>query len=147
MNLEIWAATAGFDPEKNRQNIQRPAKCIGTPDGILTVGYDDISSDHGRTSCRMLQISRNENLKFNKDKCHFHYIRVLFCGEIISRQGEKPYPNKLWAITKFTSVYILNIYYVNIKPIISIVHVTHRIHVHSHMNIPSGGHLVYIYVL
>ena len=44
------------------------------------------------------QICRKENLKLNKDKCHFRCTSVPFFGENISRQGMIPDLRKLKAL-------------------------------------------------
>ena len=42
------------------------------------------------------------NLKLNKDKCHFRCTSVQFFGEIISRHGVMPDPQKLKALMEMT---------------------------------------------
>ena len=39
------------------------------------------------------------NLKLNKEKCHFRCISILFFGEVISREGVQPDPQKIKALT------------------------------------------------
>ena len=39
------------------------------------------------------------NLKLNREKCHFRYTYIPFFGEVISRKGVKPDPQKIKALT------------------------------------------------
>ena len=59
-------------------------------DYILVIGYYSNRTDHERMLWGVLQICRKENLKRNKDKCHFRCTSVPTFGEIISRHGMKP---------------------------------------------------------
>ena len=43
--------------------------------------------------------SSHVNLKLNKDKCHFRCTSVPFIGEVISRPGVQPDPQKLKVFT------------------------------------------------
>ena len=78
---------------KNLPNV------FGIMDDILVVGCDSDGKDHDATLQRDLQICRQVNLKLNKDTCHFQCTKVLFFGEIISRNGVKPDLQKLKAMT------------------------------------------------
>ena len=65
---------------------------FGIADDILVVGYDSDGKDHDKTLWQVIQICRNVNLKFNKDKCHFWCTSVLFFKEVITRVGVQPNP-------------------------------------------------------
>ena len=73
---------------------------FGIVANILVVGYDRDGKDHNNTLQRVLHRCRQVSLKLNKDKCHFRCTQVLFFGEIISRNGVKPGPQKLKAMTE-----------------------------------------------
>ena len=73
---------------------------FGITDDIWVVGYGRDGKDHDDTLQRVLQRCRQVNLKLNKDKCHFRCTQVLFFGKIISRNGVKPHPLKLKAMTE-----------------------------------------------
>ena len=51
---------------------------FGIADDTLVVGYDVDGKDHNNSLVRVLQICRQENLKLNKDKCHFRCTSVPF---------------------------------------------------------------------
>ena len=73
---------------KNLPNV------FGIDDDILVVGYDKGGKGHDDTLQRVLQVSRQVNLKLNKDKCHFKCTQVLFLGKTISRNAVKPNAQK-----------------------------------------------------
>ena len=58
---------------------------------------------HDRIICRTLQICRKQNLRINKEKCHFRWTSIPCFGKIISRQGVRPYPRKLEALMNMLS--------------------------------------------
>ena len=66
---------------------------------ILVVGYDSNEADYDKTLLRVLQICRKDNLNLYTNKCHFRCPALTFFGEIISRQGMRPDPRKLKAVT------------------------------------------------
>ena len=68
-------------PEENR--LEELPNLFSTADDTLNVGYDEDGIEHDRTLCKVLQICRKENLKFNKDKCHFRCNGIPFLREII----------------------------------------------------------------
>ena len=72
---------------------------FGIGDDILVEGYDSDGKDHEETLWWVLQIYRHVNLKLNRDKCHFRCTPVLFFGEVISRLGVQPNPQKLKVLT------------------------------------------------
>ena len=71
---------------------------FGTADDILVVGHNSDGKDHDETLWQVLQICRHVNLKL-KDKCYFRCMTVPFFGEIISRLGVQPHPQKLTVLT------------------------------------------------
>ena len=75
-----------------------------TADDILVVGYDTHGKDHDETLWQVLQICRQVNLKLNKDKCHFRCTSVSLFGEMISRHGVQPNPQKLKTLQAFLSI-------------------------------------------
>ena len=85
--------------EKDRQNIQWVTKCIWNADNIQIVDYVHNGAGHDRILCRVFMICRKENMKLNKDKCYFRHSSVPIFGEIISKQGVRPDPRNLKALT------------------------------------------------
>ena len=71
---------------------------FGIGDDILVVGYNDNGKDHDETVCKVLQRCSEVNLKLNKGKCHFRCTSVPFFGEVISRNGVQPDPQKIKAL-------------------------------------------------
>ena len=57
---------------------------------ISIVGCDADERDHDRTLRQVMQICHHENVKLNKNKCHFRCIKILFFGEVVSREGVQP---------------------------------------------------------
>ena len=68
-------------------------------DDILVEGYDSDGKDHDETLWQVLHIYKNVNLKLTKDKCHFRCTSCPFFGEVISRLGVQPNPQKLKVLT------------------------------------------------
>ena len=68
---------------------------FGIEDDILAVGYDGDGKDHDETLWQILQICRN----ISKNKCRFRCTSAPLFGEVISRLGIQPNPQKLKEIT------------------------------------------------
>ena len=73
---------------------------FGIADDILVVGYEDDGMDHDNTLRRVLLTCGEVNLKLNKDKSPFRCSPIPLFGKIISRNGVRPSPRKLKALTK-----------------------------------------------
>jgi hypothetical protein len=71
---------------------------FGIADDILIVGFKEDGSDHDAAVRRVLKICKKENLRLNPKKCHFRCSMMPFFGELLSRHGVKPYPEKVNAI-------------------------------------------------
>ena len=63
-------------------------------DDILVAGYYADGKDYDETVGKVLQRSREVNLKLNKDKCHFTCTSVPFFGKIIFMAWSKTRPTK-----------------------------------------------------
>ena len=61
---------------------------FGIADDILVIGYDKDGADH------------NKAVHNVPDKCHFRCTSMPFFGEVVSRQGVQPDPQKVKALTK-----------------------------------------------
>ena len=68
---------------------------FGIADDILVIGYDENGADHHATVQKVLWQCEEVNLKLNKEKCHFRCMSILFFGEVISREGVQPDPQKI----------------------------------------------------
>ena len=73
---------------------------FGIADYILVEGYNDKGTYHGRSLCRVVQICRKENLRFNKDKYHLRCTSVPIFGKIISGNRVRPDAFKLFVLTE-----------------------------------------------
>ena len=62
---------------------------------ILVIGYGENGADHDATVHKALHWCEEVNLKLNQEKCHFRYMSILFFGEVISREGVQPDPQKI----------------------------------------------------
>ena len=58
---------------------------FGITGNIYIVDYDYDGKGHDRTLRPVMQICYQQNLKLNKNKCHFRCMRVPFVGKIISK--------------------------------------------------------------
>ena len=67
---------------------------FGIADNILVIGYDEDGADHDATVHKVLQQCEEVNLELNKEKCHFRCTSTWFFGEVISREGVLPDPQK-----------------------------------------------------
>ena len=69
----------------------------GIADDILVVCFDIDGKDHDDRLQKVLQRCSQVNLKSDKGKCHFRCTQdtgSIFLGEILSRNGVKPDPQK-----------------------------------------------------
>ena len=73
---------------------------FGIADYILIVGSKADDRDSNTTLRHMMQICQQENMKLNKNKCHFRCIRILFFDKILSRDSMQQDPGKLHALTE-----------------------------------------------
>ena len=76
---------------------------LAIADDILVAGYEADGIGHNETVQRVLQRCRQVNLQLNKDKCHFRSPSVSFFGEIISRSGVQPDPQKIKTLVDMTT--------------------------------------------
>ena len=63
-------------------------------DDILVIGYEEDGVAHDAAVCKVLQHCEEVNLKLNKEKCHFRCMYIPFFGEVLSRDGVQPDPQK-----------------------------------------------------
>ena len=73
---------------------------FGIADDILVKGYNKDGTDHDEAVYKVLKWCQDVNLKLNKAKCHFRCMSVPFFGEVVSRQGVQPNPQKVRALTE-----------------------------------------------
>ena len=71
---------------------------FGIVDDILVIGYDKIEQTMMKVH-KVLRWCKEVNLKLNKDKCHFRCTSILFFGEVVSREGVQPDPQKIKVLT------------------------------------------------
>ena len=70
---------------------------FGIADDILVIGYNKDRADHDEAVYSVLRQCQDVNLKLNKDKCHFRCTSIPFFGEVVSREGVQPDPQKVKA--------------------------------------------------
>ena len=73
---------------------------FGFADDILVIGYDKDGADHDKAVYKVLGQCQDVNLKLNKDKFHFRCTSIPFFGEVVSRQGVQPDPQKIKSLTQ-----------------------------------------------
>ena len=73
-------------------------------DDLLIIGQgeteEEANQDHDRNLKGLLDNCRAKNIKLNKDKFKFKCKEVSFIGHVLSKDGLKPDPKKVEAITK-----------------------------------------------
>ena len=69
-------------------------------DDILIAGLDEQGKDHDKTLDKVVQISRQANLKLNKDKCLFRCSSFPFFGKVTSWQSVSLDTSKVLALTE-----------------------------------------------
>ena len=74
---------------KNLPNV------FGIADDMLVGGYDIYGKDHNIMQWQVLQLCRQVNLKLDEDKYHCRCTSIPFFGEVTSRHGVQPNPQKL----------------------------------------------------
>ena len=67
---------------------------------ILVIGYDKDGADHDEAVYNVVRWCQDVNLKLNKEKCHFRCMSIPFFGEVVSREGVQPDPQKIRALDK-----------------------------------------------
>ena len=72
---------------------------FGIMNDILVIGYNKDRVDHNAAVYKVLQQCEEVNLKLNKGKCQFRCLSIPFFGEVISREGVQPDPQKIKALT------------------------------------------------
>lgn len=70
-------------------------------DDILIFGKD--KQDHDRNLQAVMQTIKTSGLKLNRDKCQFGKLEIQYFGHIIGKDGIKPNPEKVKAITELPS--------------------------------------------
>ena len=73
---------------------------FGIADDILVIGYNKDTADHDEAVYKVLKWCQDVNLKLNKEKCHFRCTSIPFFGEVVSRHGVQPNPQKVRALTE-----------------------------------------------
>ena len=73
---------------------------FGIGDTILVIGCNKDGTDHNEAVYKVLKWCQDVNLKLNKEKCHFRCMSIPFFGEVVSRQGIQPDPQKVRALTE-----------------------------------------------
>ena len=69
-------------------------------DIILVIGYHKDGTDHDKAVYNVLRWCQDVNLKLNKDNYHFKCMSIPFLGEVVSREGNQPDPQKIRALTE-----------------------------------------------
>ena len=69
-------------------------------DNILVIGYDKDGADHDEAVYKVLKWCQDVNLKLNREKCHFRCMSIPFFGDVVSRHGVQPDPQKVRPLTE-----------------------------------------------
>ena len=98
-HLPFGAAPVGdmFQHKKDETFSDMP-NVFGIVDDILVIGYDEDGADRDVAVHKVLWHCEEVSLKLNKEKCHFRCMSTPFFGEVISREGIQPDPQKIKAL-------------------------------------------------
>lgn len=80
------------------QRLEDLEGVVNVMDDILVWGKD--KEEHDRRLKQLLDRVRSINLKLNKDKCKLGLTEIQYIGHILSRDGLRPDPSKVKAITE-----------------------------------------------
>ena len=94
----IKSITAGNIFQDKIDEIFKFPNVFGIVDDILIVSYDADGRDHNRALRWVMQIYHKENLKLNKNKCHFMHPRIPFFGETVFRHVVLPDHHKAYVL-------------------------------------------------
>jgi len=78
--------------------IQR-LKCLVYLDDIVIYGPN--LKKYNKRLIQVLERLRQHNLKLQLEKCKFLRKEVIYLGHVITEDGIRPDPNKLYAVDKF----------------------------------------------
>ena len=73
---------------------------FGIADTILVIGYKKDRADHDEAVYKVLKQCQDVSLNLNKEKCHFRCRSIPFFGEVVSRHGVQPNPQKVKELTE-----------------------------------------------
>ena len=73
--------------------------CVGIADDLVIIGFKEDGSDHDRNLIRVLETARKTGVRFNPDKMKIRCKEIPFFGHVIGKDGLKPDPKKVIAIT------------------------------------------------
>ena len=101
--LPFRAAPAGYVFHHKIDGLFKELPNVfGNEDDILVVGYVTVAEI--MTTLRwVVLIFHNENIKLNKNQCHFWCMRVPLFDKIISRHGVQPDPKSSACIYWYTT--------------------------------------------
>ena len=100
-HLPFGAAPAGNMFQRKIDEIFNDIPNIfGIAEDILVIEYNKHGADHNKAVYNVLNQCWDVNLKLNKDKCHFRCTSIPFFGEVVTRQGVQPDPQKVRAMTE-----------------------------------------------
>ena len=86
--------------QKLDQNLEGLKGTFKIADDILVIGQgDDPSKDHDQNLQNLLDRCRSRNIKLNKSKFHYKCDSIPFIGHVLTKDGLKPDPSKIDAIT------------------------------------------------
>ena len=91
----IWSSASGQHVPVQNSDM---TNVFGITDDILVIGYDEDGADHDAAVHKVLQCCKEVNLKLNKEKLHFRCTSIPFFGQVISRKGVQPDPQKVKAL-------------------------------------------------
>lgn len=87
--------------EKMSTLLKDHAGTVVVMDDILVFGKD--KEDHDRNLSAVMQTVKASGLKLNKDKCQFEKSEIKYFGHIVGKDGIRPNPEKVRAITELLS--------------------------------------------
>ena len=86
---------------KLREKLDGLPGVVVIHDDVLVMGhgetYEETVKDHDKNLLRLLHRAKQVNLKLNKSKMNLRKTEVKFMGHVVTKDGQKPDPNKIKA--------------------------------------------------
>ena len=73
----------------------------GIADDMVIFGYEEDGRDHDTAFEKVMQRARENGIKFNPDKCILRCTALPFFGQLNTRLGQKPDPEKVETIKEY----------------------------------------------
>ena len=83
----------GVSQMKMDQTTEQFPSVLSIHDDLCIYGKSE--KEHASNLLNWMQVASNNGLELNSKKCHMKYTQVTFYGTIFSKEGMKPYAEKI----------------------------------------------------